>query len=52
MLEKLEVGNISILGSTEINFSKGLNIATGETGAGKSLILSTLVFFFRKKISK
>tara|TARA_B100000579_G_scaffold187516_1_gene152923 strand:- start:7837 stop:9468 length:1632 start_codon:yes stop_codon:yes gene_type:complete len=49
MLEKLEVNNISILDSAEINFSSGLNIATGETGAGKSLILSTLVFFLEKK---
>ena len=49
MLEKLEVTNLSILGSIEVNFSNGLNIATGETGAGKSLMLSTLVFFPAKK---
>ena len=45
MLEKLNVSNISILGDTEVSFGDGLNIATGETGAGKSLILSTLVSF-------
>ena len=49
MLEKLEVTNLSILGSIEVNFSDGLNIATGETGAGKSLMLSTLAFFPAKK---
>jgi len=49
MLEKLEVANLSILGCIEVNFSHGLNIATGETGAGKSLMLSTLVFFPAKK---
>ena len=49
MLEKLEVANLSILGCIEVNFSHGLNIATGETGAGKSLMLSALVFFPAKK---
>ena len=45
MLEKLKVSNLSVLGEIEVAFSNGLNIASGETGAGKSLILNTLVFF-------
>lgn len=52
MLEKLNVSNISILGDTEVSFGDGLNIATGETGAGKSLILSTLVSFVAKRFPK
>jgi DNA repair protein RecN (Recombination protein N) len=52
MLEKLKATNLSLLDAIEINFSEGLNIATGETGAGKSLILNTLVFFIVKKFPK
>ena len=52
MLEKLKATNLSLLDAIEINFSQGLNIATGETGAGKSLILNTLVFFIVRKFSK
>ena len=52
MLEKLKATNLSLLDAIEINFSQGLNIATGETGAGKSLILNTLVFFIVKKFPK
>jgi DNA repair protein RecN (Recombination protein N) len=52
MLEKLKVSNISVLGDIEVAFSNGLNIASGETGAGKSLIFNTLVFFSNKKFPK
>ena len=52
MLEKLKVSNLSVLGEIEVAFSNGLNIASGETGAGKSLILNTLVFFPNRKFTK
>ena len=52
MLEKLKVSNLSVLGEIEVAFSNGLNIASGETGAGKSLILNTLVFFPNRKFPK
>ena len=49
MLEKLIGKNLVLLENVDIGFSDGLNIATGETGAGKSLILNTLVCFPLKK---
>lgn len=42
MLEKLTVKNFILLKDIEIEFSKGLNIITGETGAGKSILLNAL----------
>ncbi|MBL0107796.1 MAG: AAA family ATPase [Ignavibacteria bacterium] len=42
MIEKLYIKNYLIIKEAEIDFSKGLNILTGETGAGKSIILDAL----------
>ena len=42
MLEKLFIKNYLIIKEAEINFIKGLNILTGETGAGKTIILDAL----------
>ena len=42
MLEKLFIKNYLIIKEVELNFSKGLNILTGETGAGKTIILDAL----------
>lgn len=42
MIESLHISNYALIPSLEINFDKGLNIITGETGAGKSIILGAL----------
>jgi DNA repair protein RecN (Recombination protein N) len=42
MLQKLTIQNYALIDNLEINFDKGLNILTGETGAGKSIILGAL----------
>jgi DNA repair protein RecN (Recombination protein N) len=42
MLEKLVINNYALIDNLEISFDKGLNILTGETGAGKSIILGAL----------
>ncbi len=42
MIEKLFIRNYLIIKEAEIDFSKGLNILTGETGAGKSIILDAI----------
>ncbi len=42
MLKHLLVKNYAIIDSLEIDFHKGLNIITGETGAGKSILLGAL----------
>src|SRR5579872_4739631 len=42
MLQKLVISNYALIDDLEISFGKGLNILTGETGAGKSIILGAL----------
>ncbi|MFQ6113809.1 MAG: DNA repair protein RecN [bacterium] len=42
MLESLSIKNYALLVDVEIQFGKGLNILTGETGAGKSIIIGAL----------
>ncbi len=42
MLQELRIKNFAIIDELNISFSKGLNILTGETGAGKSIILNAV----------
>ena len=42
MLLELKICNLAIIENIEIKFSSGLNVFTGETGAGKSILLSAL----------
>jgi DNA repair protein RecN (Recombination protein N) len=42
MLLELKVSNFAIIENLQIEFSKGLNILSGETGAGKSVLLKSL----------
>ncbi|MBI5042386.1 MAG: AAA family ATPase, partial [Nitrospirae bacterium] len=42
MLQELRIQNLAIIDKLEIDFSNGLNVLTGETGAGKSIIVDAL----------
>lgn len=42
MLQRLHIQNYAIIDEIEISFSSGLNIITGETGAGKSILAGAL----------
>ena len=42
MLSTLYIENIAVIEKTNIEFSKGLNVLTGETGAGKSIIIDSI----------
>ena len=39
MLRELTIENVAVIAHAEIGFSPGLNALTGETGAGKSIII-------------
>ena len=42
MLLSLHVKNLALIEEEEVNFTDGLNILTGETGAGKSIIIGSI----------
>ncbi len=42
MLSTLHIKNIGIIDDLSINFEEGFNVLTGETGAGKTLIIGSL----------
>ncbi len=52
MLVSLKINNIAIIEESEIQFRNGLNILTGETGAGKSIIIDALNFVLGARADK
>lgn len=52
MLSELSIKNIALIDSLEVHFSQGLNILSGETGAGKSIIIDSLSFVLGKRADK
>jgi DNA repair protein RecN (Recombination protein N) len=49
MLMRLRINNIILLKQVEINFAAGLTVLTGETGAGKSILLDALGLILGKR---
>jgi len=49
MLKRLEIQNYAIIESLELDLTKGLTIVTGETGAGKSILLGALGLIMGKR---
>ena len=52
MLQNLHVKNLALIDEIEITFDEHLNILTGETGAGKSVLIGSIESALGKKISK
>ena len=42
MLQDLHIENIAVISRADVSFTEGLNVLTGETGAGKSIIIDSL----------
>ena len=42
MLKKIRINNYALIDNVEISFKKGMTSITGETGAGKSILLGGL----------
>ena len=49
MLEKLHVESYALVDSVEISLSRGLNVLSGETGAGKSILVDALSLLLGEK---
>ena len=52
MLAHLHVKNLALIEEIEVEFGPGLNILTGETGAGKSILLGSMQLILGAKISR
>ena len=52
MLKLLEIENIAIIEKASVEFSRGLNVMTGETGAGKSIVIDSINAVTGQKTSR
>ncbi|MEG0940997.1 MAG: DNA repair protein RecN [Oscillospiraceae bacterium] len=52
MLSDLHIENIAVIERTDISFTPGLNVLTGETGAGKSIIIDALLAIMGGRTSR
>ena len=52
MLNSLKIENIAVIESADISFDIGLNVLTGETGAGKSIIIDSIGAILGERTSK
>lgn len=52
MLQSLYIKNVALISETEISFDGGVNVLSGETGSGKSVILESINFVLGSKADK
>ena len=52
MINRLSIVNIAIINKLTINFNDGLNIITGTTGSGKSIIINSISYLLGAKFNK
>ena len=52
MLSKLYIENIAVIEKAEITFQNGFNVLTGETGAGKSILIDSIFAILGRRTSK
>lgn len=52
MLQNLHVKNLALIDEAEVDFKEGLNILSGETGAGKSIIIGSINLALGEKVQK
>ena len=52
MLSSLEIENVAVIQKAEVHFEPGLNVLTGETGAGKSILIDSINAILGNRTSK
>ena len=52
MLNELHIENIAVIEKADIQFQTGLNVLTGETGAGKSIIIDSISAVLGERVSR
>ena len=52
MLNELHIENIAVIERADISFGRGLNVLTGETGAGKSIVIDSIGAVLGDRVSR
>ncbi len=52
MLKTLNIENIAVIEKAQIEFNNGLNVLTGETGAGKSIVVDSINAILGERTSR
>ena len=52
MLNELHIENIAVIERADISFTGGLNVLTGETGAGKSIVIDSIGAVLGERVSR
>ena len=52
MIDHLRIENVALIEEVEVKFAPGLNILTGETGAGKSILVDSINFLLGGKVTR
>ena len=52
MLNELHIENIAVIERADISFGRGLNVLTGETGAGKSIVIDSIGAVLGERVSR
>ena len=52
MLSSLQIENVAVIQKADVHFEKGLNVLTGETGAGKSILIDSINAILGNRTSK
>ena len=51
MIDQLTINNLGVIPQAELNFSPGFTALTGETGAGKTMVLSSIGLLLGKRLT-
>jgi DNA repair protein RecN (Recombination protein N) len=52
MLQSLHIENVAVIKSVDLDFSRGFNVLTGETGAGKSIIIDSINLLLGNRVPR
>ncbi|MBQ1272018.1 MAG: AAA family ATPase, partial [Clostridia bacterium] len=52
MLEQLHIENLAVIERADLDLTKGFSVLTGETGAGKSVLIHSLNLLLGERVSK
>ena len=52
MLQSLHIENIAVIEKADITFDVGLNVLTGETGAGKSIVIDAINAVLGERVTR